>query len=284
MPKSNDESATMEQENQASGQLPPNKRHRGRSVSVGQDPSNNDILVAMSKFNKDVMDTIKLKNDEIKLAMDKMHKNILKYVDDTKKNLEEQIDKVKSEVMTEVQVANQKSADCIAGMEKMSKSIETRIDKLERQSLLNEVIVTGIPHQGGENIIQIVDSICRVIDFNPEKEIESCFRIPAKKGHNKDTPIVMKFWTIESKRAFMNKYFNAKSLNLTQIGFKTAARRVYINESLTLKNRDIFSMAQRLKREKKISLVRIRSGLVYVTLAGQSTFVSIISRDQLASL
>lgn len=132
--------------------------------------------------------------------------------------------------------------------------------------------------------MEIVNGICKAVGFQPINDIESSFRIPSRGKRPTDAPIIVKFWSLNSKNGFMNSYFKLKNLNLQSIGFDTAPRRIFINESLTPKNREIFSIAQRLKRDQKISLARTRSGLVFVTFVGQSSPMCIVNKEQLLTL
>lgn len=231
------------------------------------------------------METIKLKNNEVLAAMNDIRTGILEQVNAVKTTLEEKIGTVKIEVMAEVQTINKQTIDRISETDKAVQVVESRVDKLERQALAKEIVITGIPCQQGENVVQIFRSICQAVAFNPDNVTENCFRIPSKKDRLANTPIIVKFWYMGSKQLFMNSYFKMKNLNLSHIGFKTnAPNRIYINESLTPKNRDIFSLAQRLKKDKKIENVRTRGGLVSISVTGRSSPMCIFSKSQLDTL
>ncbi len=58
-------------------------------------------------------------------------------------------------------------------------------------------------------------------------------------------------------------YFKRKDLNLKDIGFQTSAR-IFINESLTKLNREIFNVAAVAKKSNHIVKLFTRNGLVYV--------------------
>lgn len=81
----------------------------------------------------------------------------------------------------------------------------------------------------------------------------------------------------------MSSYFRRKGLNLTDIGFKTSTR-IYINESLTSYNREVFNAAAQAKRIQKLYKYFTRRGLVYVQMAVDSNTVCIESIGKLNSL
>lgn len=277
------------------GQLPSGKRQRGRSVSVGDENfdrsvfntknrSNNDLLKALSSLSKDITDTINTKQSEVITAMNGMRDGLMEYVNTVKQELNDKIVSLKTEVMPEVQSLNKVAVDRIIEAEKLIPAVESRLDKLERQALAKEIVITGIPCQNRENLVELVNSICKAVGFQSSNDIENCFRIPSKGKRLADTPIIVKFWSMNVKHCFMEGYYKKQNLNLQDIGFNTAQRRIFINESLTPKNREIFAIAQRMKRERKISLARTRSGLVFITLNGRSSPMCIVDKEQLLSV
>lgn len=259
-----------------------NKRPRGRSSSVSAEPLNSDILKAMAKFNKDVLEMITAKNNDIMVAMSDMRREIMEHVGSVKSALEEKIADMKIEVMSEVKEVQKATDDKVECLEQVSQVFESRMGKLERQNLEREVVITGVPYEQNENVAKIINHICQAVNFNMDNSLENIFRIPSRATSN--TPIIIKFWSKDLKYMFMSGYFKLKNLNLTHAGFNTAPRRIFINESLTPGNREIFALAQRLKKEKKIHQVRTRGGLVYVSVNDQSGPLCIINKSRLESL
>ncbi|KAJ6634662.1 hypothetical protein Bhyg_13239 [Pseudolycoriella hygida] len=161
---------------------------------------------------------------------------------------------------------------------------ESRLDKMERLSLSNELVITGIPFNQGENSSDIVGDIVNVLNCNfKPNDFSAIYRVPPKKnqrnrsrGNVTSTPIIIRFYFEDAKQHFMSSYFKKKGLNLADIGFKTSSR-IYINESLTKLNREIFNSAAQAKRLQKLHKYFTRRGLVYVQMAPDSNTVCITS-------
>lgn len=168
---------------------------------------------------------------------------------------------------------------------------ESRLAKMERLSLSNELVITGVPMSQGENPTDIVGDIVQVLncDLKPN-DFLSIYRVPSKRnernrsiGNVAITPIIIRFYFEDAKQHFMSSYFKKKGLNLADIGFKTSSR-IYINESLTKLNREIFNSAAQAKRLQKLHKYFTRRGLVYVQMASDSSATCIESVGKLNEL
>lgn len=109
----------------------------------------------------------------------------------------------------------------------------------------------------------------------------SIYRVPPNRNQHKyssgnvtTSPIIIRFYFEDAKQHFMYSYFKKKGLNLADIGFKTSSR-IYINESLTKLNREIFNSAAQAKRLHKLHKYFTRRGLVQ--MASDSNTVCIES-------
>ncbi len=163
-------------------------------------------------------------------------------------------------------------------MSKINNDMEDRIDYLERQTKLCDVVVKNIPYRQDENMENLVYDICDAIQFNNTSSIKSAFRL--SRNQNRSNPIIMKFDEIADRHYFMQAYFQHPLLNLTNVGFKTK-QRIVICEYLTRKNREIFQKAMNLKFNKIFSSVSTKNGFVYYRLDHKSRPVKIVSLSSL---
>ncbi len=172
----------------------------------------------------------------------------------------------------------------------ITKALESRIEKLERESLILNLMVTGIPWQTNENVNALVDCLCKSIGFNDGlNSLSDYYRLINKNSATENStqitsiktpPLVLKFWSYEGKQHFFKLYLNIKSLNLSHIGFGTNSR-IYINEMLTLSSKQIFLRARQLQREKKIFQSHTNKGLVVIKRTDKAKSEIIYSMDQL---
>lgn len=175
-------------------------------------------------------------------------------------------------------------------------SIESRIDKLERDENLNVLLVNGLPLLKDERIPDLLDSLCTAIDYRRDikSSISSAFRLPPKPNQpssssstqpskDRGTPLMfIRFYSFDDKQHFFNCYLKSK-LNLTHFGFKTAAR-VYVNEKLTKKNHEILRTALVLKKNGSITNYHTFRGLVFVRVLENGRSVCINNKLQFETL
>lgn len=143
------------------------------------------------------------------------------------------------------------------------KEVNNRLDFIERQNLINDVLVTGIPYREHEDVFKLFNDICNALGCNKSSMIiDSIFRLP---GSKEDRPIIVKFVTSMSKIEIFNIY-NQKSTSLTlkSIGFSISDRRIYINSCLTKKNRIIHQKARELFKKQLIKKFYVSKGNIFI--------------------
>lgn len=171
---------------------------------------------------------------------------------------------------------------------------ETRLQKLERDLLRNELIITGVPYVANENVSDIIADICEAINCNINSgDLISVYRIPMAKNKSSrangrwaaelSSPIVLKMVSDWGKNELLSTYFKKKNLNTSDIGFRSAAR-IYINESLTKYNRSIFKAASEAKKSKSIFKCFTRNGLVHIQISEGGKIIRVASPDHLNSI
>lgn len=154
--------------------------------------------------------------------------------------------------------------------------------------LRNELIVTGIPAAYGEDVLDIIGSICNALQCNINgSDVIAAYRLPARNaksgGHRNErltAPIVLKLGSDWAKQDLLSAYFKKKNLNVGDIGYQSKAR-IYVNESLTVHNRAIFKTASDAKRSKLITKCYTRNGIVHVQISEEGRIFRINDMDQL---
>lgn len=169
---------------------------------------------------------------------------------------------------------------------------ESRIDYLERQARLDELVVSGVPKLDNENLENISQDICKAIGYDGNNNIKSQFRLPVRNKRsnsdnskqNNNQSVMLKFWSLDAKADFFKKYIAKKSLSITDIGFAgSTASRIYINENLTTKNFQLLREVRQLKAQKKLFQYNTFSGKIFVKFAPEARLIGIDSLDQLSS-
>lgn len=289
--------------------MPPKKRtyfDEKETESDDGEVSNKDLLNAIATSSSDLSKRMgEFENNMLKLVDEKMvgmEKNIMDQVNAYQQRSDEKVCKIEKrmdEIVNQVHIDMNAAIDeKLSGFEQKIKGMvtstlsnassgiaENRIDQLERQVRMNELVISGVPTTDNEKLMEIIASICRVIQFHGGSEaIETCFRLPIHNNRRRSSPsIIVKFWGADGKNDFFKRYFATKKLCTSMIGY-SAPSRIYVNENLTKKNFDIFCKARDLKKEGKIIRFNTQRGRVTVKLQGSEKSHTVDSMDKLSLL
>lgn len=191
-------------------------------------------------------------------------------------SLERSLDAKLSTVIAEVK-------DDINLVNKRCESLESKVERLERLSLLPNLILNGVPFIPNEDLMKVYNSICSVVLFeNAVYTLQAIFRV-GKSSASKYASIVMKFISVDARNKFYSCYLKFKNLSVRHIGFE-ADLRIFIQESLTKTNAEIFRRSMELKRDNKIVRVHTHNGLVFVKVDDKANKVCCVNLVQLSEL
>lgn len=284
---------------------PQKSKKRSHSVegdSEETDVSNKDLLLAISALTDKVST---FENSLSKMVDEKvaaLEKNVMDQIESYKQGtsnsvnrIEKRMEDLEKQIVIDMSTAKDEQTKWIEDKinqtiaEKTSVAIngvsESRIDQLERQVRMNEVVISGVPYVENEKVIDIVTLISRTIKFSGGQDaIESCFRLPAYNNRRRSSPsIIVRFWGADAKVDFIKCYFSSSKLCTTMLGH-SAPSRIYVNENLTKRNFEIFCQARDLKKNGKIVRFSTQRGRVVVKLLGSERSYTVDTVDQLSSL
>jgi hypothetical protein len=147
-------------------------------------------------------------------------------------------------------------------------TVEAAISELrneaEAATKVNDLLIKGVPMLRNDNPINLYCRIATTVGYAPEEIPHAeVFRLGKKTGTGADPPILVKFISTRDRNTFYRKYFQHRSLNLSEIGFASNTR-VYITENLTGHNLEIYKAALTLRNEKKLFSVSTSHGTVMI--------------------
>ena len=225
----------------------------------GDDMSNTEILNALKEMDSRLsskIDSLESSIDSrLSSKIDTLQSNLLATFNGVKVEFNEKLNATSTSVNERFQAVGtsiallEKRCDEIVGAatgpQHVNNFIESRLSKLERQSLFHELIVTGVPFEKRRSPDDIVADICEALQCDLRHcDFAAIFRLSSRKQNGQaadgstrtiSPPIILKFNYLWAKNNFLDAYYKKKNLNLKDIGFKTA-RRIYVNESLTMSN------------------------------------------------
>ncbi len=219
-------------------------------------------------------DKVLLLLNKLDSKIDKNHNDIGVKIEQQSVNLRDEISKNIRELESKMDDKLQSSLSCHSSQ--IGKIIGT-MDNNDRLAKLNDVLLRGIPTTMNESLISIFDQIATTIGFGAKRSaVNNIFRF----GTETNAPILVKFLSLLFKREFMTQYFAHRELKLSDIDVESQ-NRIYASDNLTKANYEIQQKAVKMLKEKLISKINIRSGLVYVKFKEGSDFVKIIHSDDL---
>lgn len=215
-------------------------------------------------------------NNRLNMKIDGLESSLNKLVNEVKEDMDTKLSGLSVDVDNRIQnvVASmnrkcdetvaQVSSEMTNRMDELRAIHESRLDKLERSSLEKELIITGIPMEPNDNPIGIIGDICSALNCNlQQRDFTAAFRLKRKHvTSNRSVPLVIRVYDNYVKQELLASYFKRKDLNLKDIGFQTSSR-IFINESLTKANREIFKLASAAKKSNLIIKLFTRNGLVH---------------------
>lgn len=157
-----------------------------------------------------------------------------------------------------------------------------RVDQLEQQARLNNVELQCIPEKKSENLVNIVSSLCKVVNCTVKPEnIVKCTRIakldptgvrPRSIILQLSSPIVRDQFLASVKNYNKTKKPEDK-LNTSHIGLNCEKKPIYVVEHLTPSNKALHAAARLRAKERKYKYVWIRNGKIFVRKADDSDFI-----------
>lgn len=266
----------------------PVKKKRGRTNSL---PSVNKDQLLFSAFEemknqfKSMENNVSTKIDSLTSSMDAKIETLRSDFSNQISSLSANID-IKLSSMAPISVTDSLQQE-VKRLGDLYKQSESRLDLLERESLLNRLLISGIPNTKNENLSELFNRIADCIGCEHFKI--NAYRLnqqnKLQNASNSNNTIMVKFYSTEERFQFFHKYLKFKNLSLNNIGFcesdahnpasssfgsnsSTIAKkslRIFINELLTKKNSEILRLVRKLKDSNIINGYYTSRGVVYTT-------------------
>lgn len=288
---------------------------RGRGHDGETEPTVRDVISLLHGVVSK-LDVLTASVSDNSMAINNIDVRLTAKIDNLETSMADNINKVKTEMesrileystdvnhrLNSLSVATQSSCQANAmatqvtttKLESMEIANESRFNKLEREMLRNELILTGVPAVYGEVVANTIGDICNALQCCINGgDVIAAYRLPpakASSGRNNhqhrqriSSPIILKLASDWAKQELLSAYFKLKNLNTGDIGYESKYR-IYLNESLTVHNRLIFKTATEMKKSKRINKCYTRNGIVHIQLSDDGKIYRIHDIDQLNAI
>lgn len=234
-------------------------------------PIYNDLLNNVHKFDELC--------EKMQLMFQKVQDNIASKINAYQHELSERINCIEARIST---IRNESIANVEQMIESVKKVRSDSLfinDKLQFVNRSKELIISGVPNDVNKNLYEIFRSIAKRLGYKDEDvPVVDLDRIPSTSSDK--SFIVCRFALRTSRYKFFKSYLSDLSLCLKDIGYSPnpndtngSLSRIFINESLSKRVRDIRSTAMRMKKAGLIEKVSIRDGEVLVELHKMDPFL-----------
>lgn len=165
------------------------------------------------------------------------------------------------------------------------RSLEQQLDDTDQYTRINCLEINGVPETNNENVVEIVQTIGKVLQVTVSAEdIDACHRLgPKQDGRRRG--IIVKFVRRHMKEEMLRKRKIKRNLNTSDIGMASGpAEVVYMNESLSPARRKVLNAARSLRKEQGFTFVWVKNGKVFLRKDEGSKAIMLTNMDQLTDL
>lgn len=151
-----------------------------------------------------------------------------------------------------------------------------RLNELEQYTRRENVIISGIPAEKGENVRQIVKNVAAKLDVEmDDQDISTCHRLS-----NKKTPNIVARLNNRDKKAEMIKQSKIKQLKAKTLGWQMD-HQIFVRNHLTKYTSDLLFEAKRLRDEGCYKFAWENNTNVYIREDESSQAIKIEHHSQL---
>lgn len=251
------------------------KRMRSDSINISPPKSNNEIMAIMTAQDTKLEAIVGFMRD-MKTEMSEMRKSMdffsTKY----------------DELHHKYTILEQERKDD----KKVIKTLENKIEQMERTSKSATLEIKNIPQikeENKEHLVDIVRKTAAAVKISLEKnDIKNVYRVNTNIPSNK--PIVAELTSNLKKDEILkavktyNRSYKEDKLNTNNLQLTCPKVAVYVTECLTYKNRKLYAMARAFAKEHCFNYHWTAQGVVYLRKADGYPALRIIDEGDLDRL
>lgn len=189
----------------------------------------------------------------------------LRYVVD---RCETRLDKLEEKVqkIEETKTSDEEVLVHISTLEGSVARLQTEINDRDQELMLNEVELSGIPEERGENPTHIALACATKLGVSlDERDIVGCARVggPRQEPGARPRPLAVRLARRDVRDDLLRAARVRRRMSTEGLGLKTAPCTFFINERLTRTNRALFYQARKAGERNRWRYVWTREGRIY---------------------
>ena len=176
-------------------------------------------------------------------------------------------------------------------MDRVLQSVKKAYNDLEQYGRRECVEIRGVPmpsHPSEESTNEIAKNLGKLMGVKiSDNDISVSHRVPLSSKNKKSVPapIIVKFTRREKKDEFYSARMKLKKVTARDLGYRFNTNNyIFINESLTSENRNLFNEALRVKKQSGYKFFWTLNGQIYLRKSADTSSINIRCSDDLARL
>lgn len=161
--------------------------------------------------------------------------------------------------------------------------LETKLSTLEQQARQCNIEIANMPERRGENLINTIANLGNIIKCPiGSTDIIAVHRVPhADQKNTRPKNVIVKFTNRMLRDNILAAYRAMKGLDSTMLSINGSKTIVYLNEHLTLANKQLFRQCRDIAKTKSYKYVWIKHGTILVRKMDTSPVIAIRSTQDL---
>lgn len=194
--------------------------------------------------------------------------------DETRMNLDTQ-----SSSLKKLQSENKQLKDSVKDLEQRLSTAEDNAAKQEQWAKQQNVEIVGIPEVGSESLRDLVVKVAEYAALPLQQgDIEFAHRVSAKRPvSGKPRAIIVRFRERTTKDSFLSAIRKKQGITSKDIGVD-GDLNVYVNEHLTLNNKQLLSKCKNTAKEHNFKYVWTKNCRIYVRRNDTSPYI-LVSKE-----
>lgn len=209
------------------------------------------------------------------------HLELSKVVDDLKSSVEFN----SANIIDTVKRTKEMESKIVTSASEPIFTLVNKIDRLEQQARQCNIEIGNLPEKRGENLVVILESIAAAINIPiAQRDIVAIHRVPHAHTHNsRPKNIIVKFTSRLLRDNVLSAYRLSKGFTSDRIGLTGTQCRIYLNEHLTLRNKELFRKCRDAAKTNKFKYVWVRNATVLAKENDDSPTIAIYSEDDICN-
>ncbi|XP_028173189.1 uncharacterized protein LOC114362118 [Ostrinia furnacalis] len=260
-----------------------------RYVTFRKGMANSDVLELRNDFQTfqttmlNMLESWFNKQDEKLAKFMKDFENIktsIKYMNDSFEEIKSKTEDVAKRV-SELEKHSANSNDSLRLLQ-----LEDKIDAMEQQARMCNVEISNLPEKRGEDLPAILENLAAHIKMPLNKQdIVSIHRVPqATAGSTRPKNIIVKLTSRLLRDNFIAAVRLNKGIDSPQLGISGTPYKIYVNEHLTLKKKNLFRETRETARKHGFRFVWVKHGTILVRASETTPIIAIRSDKDLSKM